>query len=98
MLNRNHRRTQKSKASSTTMTTKDVTVNGKVFPCPVNWSVEEAEKRIRSRYELQGGGIEHNNVPVQATNLISSFTGTLVFVDGHQQLGKHFIHFIIISG
>ena len=38
--------------------------------------------------------------PVLATDLVSSFTGTLVFVGGQpiQQPGKHFNHFIIITG
>ena len=81
------------------MATKDITVNGEVFRCPVDWTVEETIRRIRSRYVLQGGGIDHNNVPVLATDLVSSFTGTLVFVGGQpKQPGKHFIHFIIITG
>ncbi len=42
---------------------------------------------------------DHNNVPVLATDLVSSFTGTLVFVGGQpKRPGKHFIHFIIITG
>ena len=82
------------------MTTKDITVNGGVFRCPVDWRVEDAEGRIRSHYGLQFGGIEHNNVPLRRVDLIGSFTGTLVFVGGQpiQQPGKHFNHFIIITG
>ena len=87
-------------AGTTIMTTKDINVNGEVFRCPVDWTVMEARDEIRSRFVLHGGGIYHNNVPVRATDLISSFTGTLVFFGGQpiQQPSKHFVQFIIITG
>ncbi len=64
------------------MSTKDINVHGNVFPCPTDWTVEEARARIRSSYGLQGGGIDHNRIPVLGTSLISSFTGNLDFVGG----------------
>ncbi len=71
------------------MTTKDIAVNGQVFPCPLSWTVEQAEERIRSRYFLQGGGIEEDGVPVLGTALIRDLAGALAFVGGQpiQQLG-----------
>ncbi len=53
-----------------------------IFQCPTVWNVDQAKGRIRSRYGIRGGGIEHNGVPVLGTALISSFTGNLVFVGG----------------
>ena len=64
------------------MPTKDINVHGNVFPCPTDWTVEEAEARIRSSYGIQFGGIEHNGISVLGTSLISSFTGNLDFVGG----------------
>ena len=64
------------------MSTKDINVHGNVFPCPIDWTVEEARARIRSSYGLQGGRIDHNGIPVLGTCLISSFTGNLDFVGG----------------
>ena len=69
-------------------TKKDVHVNGQVFRCSVEWTVEQAETRIRSFYGLQNGGIVEDGDPVLGTQLISSLTGTLAFVGG-QQLGKY---------
>lgn len=34
------------------MATKDSDVNGEVFPCPIEWTVDEAEVRIKSCHEL----------------------------------------------
>jgi hypothetical protein len=66
------------------MATKDITVivNGSIFKCPTDWTVAEAEERIRSRYALHGGGIEKDGIAVRATDLISSFAGTLTFAGG----------------
>jgi len=63
------------------MATKDITVivNGSIFKCPTDWTVAEAEERIRSRYALHGGGIEKDGIAVRATDLISALTGTLTF-------------------
>jgi hypothetical protein len=62
------------------METKDIDVNGQVFPCPVRWTVALAEREIRSWYGFQGGGIYEDGIPVLGTELISSLTGTLTFV------------------
>jgi len=63
------------------MATKDITVivNGSIFKCPTDWTVEEARNEIRSRYALHGGGIEKDGIAVRATDLISALTGTLTF-------------------
>jgi hypothetical protein len=54
----------------------------KFFPCPVVWTVEEAEGRIRTRFDLSGGGIECNNVPMWSTDVIGKAEGVLTFVGG----------------
>ena len=71
------------------MTTKDIAVNGQVFRCPIEWTVDQARYEIRSWYCLQGGGIavEGNRVPVPGDKLISSLTGTLAFVDYKSRAG-----------
>ncbi len=63
------------------MATKEirVIVNGAIFNCPIDWTVEEAEARIRSRYVLEGGGVEENGIPVLATAQISALAGALTF-------------------
>ena len=69
------------------MATKDIRVimNGEIYPCPVGWTVEKAERRIRSRYVLQGGELQHNANPVdEETDQIGSFAGALNFVGGQQ--------------
>ena len=68
--------------------TQDITVNGSAFPCPVGWTVEAAELRIRSRYNLVGGGIDRNGVPLAASEVIGN-TGELSFVGGASTSGKH---------
>ncbi len=60
-------------------------MDGNIYQCPTEWTVEQAEGSIRSRYGLQGGEIEHDNVAVLGTTLISTFTGNLVFV-GNQSI------------
>lgn len=64
------------------MTTKDIAVNGQVFHCPVEWTVDRARYEIRSWYCLQGGGIVvgEDMVPVPGDRWISSLAGTLAFV------------------
>lgn len=66
------------------MATKDIDVNGVVFPCPVEWTVIQAVTNIRSIYVLQGGGIRHDGVPVSESDprSIGSFAGALAFVGG----------------
>ena len=73
------------------MATKDITVNGEIFRCPIDWTLTEARDEIRDRYVLEGGGIDHNNVPVRGSDLIKTFSGTLAFVGGRskQQPSKH---------
>ena len=73
------------------METKDINVNGQVFRCPIEWTVEEAESKIRSRYGLQIGGIEEDGIPVLGTARIKDVAGPLTFVGGQpiQQLGMH---------
>ncbi len=50
------------------MATKDITVNGEVFLCPTDWTVDEAKAKIRSVYLLAGGGLRANGVPLLGTN------------------------------
>jgi hypothetical protein len=57
-------------------------VNGEVFNCPRDWSVEMAESRIRTRYGLQFGAIEADGIAVFLTSLISNLPGDLAFVGG----------------
>jgi hypothetical protein len=64
---------------------KNIDVNGANFPCPVVASIDEAEKRIRSRYNLTGGGLEDaNGALFNGTALISVTVGALFFIDGQQ--------------
>ena len=58
------------------------------FPCPVGWTVEAARNEIRSRYNLVGGGIDRDGVPLAASEVIGN-TGVLTFVGGTSTLGKH---------
>ena len=71
------------------MATKDITVNGEVFPCPNDWTVDQAETRIRSFYVLAGGGLREGGVPLLGTQRIGDTVGALSFVGGQQtQQGK----------
>eukprot|EP01031_Cornospumella_fuschlensis_P030373 gene30373-36700_t len=67
---------------SLSMGTKNISVNGTVFSCPVGWTVDQAEARIRSRFGLQFGGLEADSIPQLGDNLISNITGTLAFAGG----------------
>lgn len=71
------------------MTAKTIVVNGEVFPCPIGWSVDQAEAKIRYEYSFQRGGIRQNGVAVLGHLLIGSLTGTLVYVGG-SSTGKEF--------
>jgi hypothetical protein len=71
------------------MATKDITVNGEVFPCPNDWTVDEAKAEIRSFYVLAGGGLQEGGVPLLGTQRIRDTAGALSFVGGKQiQQGK----------
>ena len=74
-----------------TMATKDIVVNGQVFPCPLSWTVKQALESIRSENVIQGGGIRNDGVPVLGTARIRDLAGPLSFVGGQpiQQLGMH---------
>ncbi len=89
-----------------TMETKDIAVNGQVFPCPLSWTVEQALEGIRSEHVIQGGGIRNDGVPVLGTARIRDLAGPLTFVGGRpiQQLGMHQIkslfflsHYLFLS-
>jgi hypothetical protein len=45
---------------------------GKFFPCPVGWTVDRAETRIRTMYRLEGGGVLQNGVAMDSVDLITS--------------------------
>ncbi len=64
------------------MTSKNIAVNGKIFRCPIEWTVEQARCEIRSRYVLPGGDIEEDGVPLLGSVLIRLTSGALVFVAG----------------
>ena len=68
--------------------TQDITVNGSAFPCPVGWTVEAAELRIRSAFTLAGGYIDRDGVPLAPSEVIGN-TGELTFVGGTSTSGKH---------
>jgi hypothetical protein len=42
------------------------------FPCPVGWTVDKAEKRIRSMYRFEGGGIIKNGVATDSDDIMTS--------------------------
>ena len=78
------------------MAAKDITVNGEVFPCPTDWTVDEAEPRIRSFYVLAGGGLRADGLPLLGTKRIGDTVGALSFVGGQQtQLGKSAVFYYI---
>ena len=85
------------------MITKDIAVNGTVFHCPVVWTVDQAEARIRSGFALHGGFIQADGKIQLGSTFISNITGTLTFVGGQpvQIRGKFpsiaFIQFLILS-
>jgi hypothetical protein len=53
------------------MATKNITVNGEVFRCPIDWTVDQAESKIRSAYLLAGyphiGYLQEGGVPLLGT-------------------------------
>eukprot|EP01040_Poterioochromonas_malhamensis_P014943 gene14943-16633_t len=56
------------------------------FPCPVGWTVAQAEERIRSRYGLINGGIDRNGEAMAATDTITA-DGNYQFVNFQSQQG-----------
>ena len=66
--------------------TKDITVRGEVFPCPKDWTVDQAKEEIRSFYVLAGGGLQADGVPLLGTQRIGDTAGALSFVGGQQTL------------
>ena len=71
------------------MATKDITVNGEVFPCPNDWTVDQAKAEIRSAYLLAGGGLRADGVPLLGTQRIGDTAGALSFAGGQStQQGK----------
>ena len=55
------------------------------FPCPLNWKVDIAEKRIRSGYLFDGGFIQRNGVALDSNDLITS-DGDYDFVNFQEKL------------
>ena len=78
------------------MANKDVAVNGQICRCGADWTVEVAERRIRSRFGLQFGSLEEDGVVLLEGVVIGSLAGSLAFVGGQaiqqaiQQPGKLF--------
>jgi hypothetical protein len=58
---------------------------GKSFPCPVGWTVDRAERRIRSENELRGGGIRRNGLAMDSDDLITS-DGDYQFVNYQEHI------------
>lgn len=64
--------------------------NHRNFPCPVGWTVEETESRIRSMYGLVNGGIIKNGIVMRSTDSITA-DGEYQFVNFHENQGMFFI-------
>lgn len=64
------------------MATKDIIVKGSNFRCPVGWTVDQAETKIRSVFGLQFGGLTSDGIPQLGSELVVNITGTLAFVGG----------------
>ncbi len=66
----------------------NITVDGhaKQFKCPVGWTVEKAEERIRKAYLLSGGCIERNDLATDPTDQIQEGVDIVYeFVGGEKQ-------------
>jgi len=60
-----------------------ILVNGQNYNCPVGWTVDIAESKIRSFFGLQFGELRQDDIPLLGTDLISSIPiGDLSFVGG----------------
>ena len=66
--------------------TKDITVSGEVFPCPKDWTVDQAKEEIRSAYGLQFGYLQAGGVPLLGTQRIRNTAGALSFAGGQSTL------------
>ena len=81
-----------------TMTVKIIKVEGKPdFPCPIDWTVEQAKNEIKSGNFLVGGFLLENGEPLLGNTLISSTTGALLFTGGQPQQGDFNILFMLPS-
>ena len=71
------------------MATKNIAVNANVFPCPDNWTVDQAKAEIRCAYGLQFGYLQADGVPLLGIRLIGDIVGALSFTGGQPiQQGK----------
>jgi hypothetical protein len=59
----------------------------KDFPCPVSWTVEKAEERIRSMFGLVNGGILKNGEATDPAETITN-DGDYEFVNAQPQPGN----------
>ena len=65
------------------MNSKKIEVEGKgTFPCPDDWTVDQAEVKIRSGYHLEGGFLMEDGKPLLGNVLISTRAGALSFTRG----------------
>jgi hypothetical protein len=56
---------------------------GEVVRCPLTWTVDNAEAKIRASFELSGGRIEDQyGVTMEGTDVIGNAVGDLTFVGG----------------
>ena len=60
---------------------KGVNVRGQNFPCRVEWTVDQAEGKIRTTFCLEGGRIDQDGLPVLGSVSIGSLSGDLVFTE-----------------
>jgi hypothetical protein len=60
---------------------KTIHIDGqRIFQCPIGWTVEDAEKKIRSCYVLNGGLITKNGIAARSADLIME-DGEYAFVN-----------------
>ena len=57
------------------------------FRCPVGWTAGEAKIEIRSRYVLDGGGIDKNDAGMRENDIITS-DGEYEFVNFQPRQGN----------
>ncbi len=63
----------------------NITVNEATFICRPDWTVDQAENKIRSRFGLQFGClVEGDGAALLGTKPISSAVGAISFVEGHR--------------
>jgi hypothetical protein len=55
---------------------------GAVFRCRPDWTVDEAEAKIRAKYGLKFGGTEDQVGDLKGTDVIGNAVGDLTFVGG----------------